>query len=114
MSGGSILDLVEDADASGVFACTWTLRKQLQSPCSPKDSLSRQVMLRCSVLGHLQFLVRHLHTWHLVILVGTEVLGKVRHYAHYHVTIVKSFKCFNQALQPPSSYQYTYFLDKFI
>ena len=22
--------------------------------------------------------------------VGTEVLGKIRHYAHYHVTIVKS------------------------
>ena len=66
---------------------------------------------------HKQGVIRTLlltHDIHGLRSIDTEVLGKVRHYAHYHVTIVKSFKCFNQALQPPSSYQYTYFLDKFI
>ena len=65
---------------------------------------------------HKQGVIRTLlltHNIHGLRSIDTEVLGKV-HYAHYHVTIVKSFKCFNQALQPPSSYQYTYFLDKFI
>ena len=44
------------------------LRQQVQALCSSRDSLSRQVLQRCSVPGHLQFLMRHLQTWHLVII----------------------------------------------
>ena len=113
MSGGSMLDIVEDVEGLGqahsrrtflqvsqhpgqestglpqtlqqLQAC-WDLlhalqqlhelsildppqlRQQVQASCSPRDSLSRQVLQRCSVPGHLQFLMRHLQTWHLVII----------------------------------------------
>ena len=65
---------------------------------------------------HKQGVIRTLlltHNIHGLRSIDTEVLGKV-HYAHYHVTILRSLKCFNLTLQPPSSYKDTHFLGKFL
>ena len=52
---------------------------------------------------HKQGVIRTLlltHDIHSLRSIDTEVLGKLRHYAHYHVTIVKSL---NVLTQPATS-----------